>query len=156
MSDTEERNMLIKKTFITLCCLFAPPLLIVLPFWIIEKVMKYDISASDWLAFYGAYIGILIGSLSVIITIYFTNKEARLDRNHSDNQFTEQLRSSKMPYITFFHNSAKKPDHRIDLNNLFDIEIYSKSFRLFLKNIGNGHATDFRISYIKFESENYV
>lgn len=77
--------------------------------------MKYDISASDWLAFYGAYIGILIGSLSVIITIYFTNKEARLDRNHSDNQFTEQLRSSKMPYITFFHNSAKKPDHRIDL-----------------------------------------
>lgn len=153
MSKSEERNIIFKKSSIALFCFIGPPLVIILPFWLIEKVMQYDITASEWLGFYGSYFGVLIGTLSVLITIYFTNKEAKADRIHSDNQFTEQLRSSKMPYIRFFNNGAEKPFHKVYLNDISEIyDLSSKSVSLFFQNIGDGHAIDFGISSIEFEA----
>ena len=163
MSKSEERKIIVKKSLIAFICSITPPLIIILPFWLIETVMKYNITASEWLGFYGSYIGVLIGTLSVLITIYFTNKEAKADRFHSDTQFTEQLRSSKMPYIRFSDYSTEKPIYKIDLMDTFNHmdfskynELSSQVFLLFLKNIGDGHATDFRIDSITFEAGSKV
>lgn len=159
MQKSEERKIIVKKSIIAFVCSITPPLIIILPFWLIETVMKYDITASEWLGFYGSYIGVLIGTLSVLITIYFTNKEAKADRIHSDNQLIKQLRSSKMPYIRFSNYNTEKPIYKIDLMdtirhmNISEYnELSSEAFLLYLKNIGDGHATDFCINSITFGS----
>lgn len=162
MSKTEEIKVIAKKSLIILFCFITPPLIIILPFWLIEAIMEYDITASEWLGFYGSYIGVLIGTLSVLITIYFTNKEAKADRIHSDNQFTEQLRSSKMPYIRFSNYNTEKPIYKIDLMDTIrhmniseynELSSASDAFLLYLKNIGDGHATDFCINSITFGAD---
>lgn len=128
-----------------------------LPYYIAEFIMNYNLASSDWLGFYGGYLGTLLGSLGVLLTIYYSNDSSKQERNFNIENYNHNLRIENMPF--FLLEEIGKDD--IALPNLC-IEFDSKGdhigkVTLILKNIGKGFATNFILDntiYKDFEIKN--
>ncbi|MGH2117287.1 hypothetical protein [Aerococcus sp. L_32] len=151
--NKKELSLLItKKMFLTV---ILPILILIvtifLPYIYIEKLMDYNISSSDWLSFYGGYLGAIIGAVGVFFTLYITNKLANYDRTINIETHNENLRYSKIPFFLI----EESPKELRDPHFTFSMNKYGE-FRnevsLVLKNIGEGFATDFYISTIKYNN----
>ncbi len=137
-----------KKTIIILIVLsvllvFIIPILI--DWLIIGNDFPSNISNSDWTSFLGGYVGALIGAIvslvGIIITIRYTNKQNKLDRE-----------LQVKPYCSIRYSSEEY--NSIENNTLANVTLSfapaSENFlltngTLFIKNIGLGPAVKFEI-----------
>lgn len=149
--NKKELSLLItKKIFLVF---ILPTILLIFtvlfPYIYIEKLINYDLSSSDWLSFYGGYLGAIIGAIGVFFTLYITNKLATYDRINNIKTHNENLRYSRIPY--FLLEESPKEHH--DPHFVVSMNKYSEfrnEISLVLKNIGEGFATNFYISTIKY------
>lgn len=130
-------------------CLLVIGLPFFLDWFIIGNEVPSNISNSDWVGFFGGYIGALLGALFSLIGIAWTIKFTR-EQNRADREL--QIR----PYFDIRYLSVKQPCHTeswlgyvvINVwdmksdNNVSENHFPVGSGLLYLKNVGNGPATN--------------
>lgn len=117
----------------------------------IEKLINYNLSSSDWLSFYGGYLGAIIGAIGVFFTLYITNKLANYDRTINVETHNENLRYSRIPYFLLEESPKEHHDPHFTLS-MNKYSEFRNEISLVLKNIGEGFATNFYISTIKYNN----
>ncbi len=105
---------------------------------------------SDWISFYGSYIGSLLGFFGVILTIRYSKKEAMLDREESAKKFKEEQKLLYRPYFKANLIGGVKSD-----DGLFSLVATDKSLlKIGIKNCGNSFAPVLKINKID-KNNNY-
>lgn len=131
----------------SIAAVIALPL--VIDWFIIGNKFPSNISNSDWVGFFGGYIGALIGSvislLGILWTINFTREQNRADRElqirpYFDIRYTPSINkisgnTSWLGYVMINEYDDNQADSQ-------DVE----RGLLYLKNVGNGPATNVDIS----------
>ena len=128
-------------------------LVIVMPFildwFIIGNEFPSNISNSDWVSFYGGYIGAILGAMFSLVGIAWTIKFTR-EQNRSDREL--QIR----PYFDIRYLDVERFCHTKSwlgyvMINTWDANVENKTSEapndvgaglLYLKNVGNGPATN--------------
>ena len=142
-----------KKSTIWIAAVVFILLVIGVPFildWcIIGNEVPSNISNSDWVAFYGGYIGAILGAMFSLIGIAWTIKFTR-EQNRSDREL--QIR----PYFDIRYLDVEQFCHTDSwlgyvMINTWDTDVDDKNGEcpnpvgaglLYLKNVGNGPATN--------------
>lgn len=104
------------------------------------------------MSFYGGYLGAIIGLVGVIISIFYSSREAKIDRINALNLANEERRHSKMPFI-ILEDVSNIISTTIDLYPCLIVGKSSTGYfdtaprELSFKNIGTGPATDFMLIF---------
>ena len=134
---------------VTTFALLVVGLPFILDWCIIGNEFPSNISNSDWIAFYGGYIGAMLGAMVSLIGIAWTIKFTR-EQNRSDREL--QIR----PYFDIRYLDVEQFCHTNSwlgyiMINTWDTNIENENCEisnqvgtglLYLKNVGNGPATN--------------
>jgi hypothetical protein len=114
-------------------------------YFIVENGFNYNLSASDWLGFFGGYSGALLGTLGILLSIAHSNSLAADERAFSIKQFEEDKRLSKMPNflpLVIDTGAAVIESYYYSQDKYEDIYF---TYFFSLNNFGDGMAVDFHI-----------
>lgn len=124
------------------------------PYLIGKNFIAEKLTANDWMSFYGGYFGAILGLVGVIISIFYSSREARIDRLNTINLANEERRHSKMPFM-ILEDISDISSRTIDMYPCLTVGQSSSTYfatsprKISLKNIGTGPATDFMIVFEK-------
>lgn len=122
---------------------------LVIDWLIIGNRFPSNISNTDWVGFFGGYIGALIGSvislLGILWTISFTREQNRADRELQIRPYLD------IRYIPLFNNISDRTSWLgyVAIDEFDENEADSQDVGrglLYLKNVGNGPATNIDVS----------
>ena len=151
------------KKYPVLLILSTIILIVLIPIGIDHLIIGNDIhsniSNSDWVSFLGSYIGSLIGAgisiIGIFMTIKFSEKQAKNDREFMLEMNREERRLSIAPLLLCQTDDKNK--HEFDSRFIFDLD-GEKSNTLFnvmmvITNVGIGDAVDFELNFISYNEE---
>lgn len=145
-----------KKVFSFLGVIITLIFIVIFPYLFLEKIFRFTYSSSEWLSFYSNYLTGIIGAYGVILTIYYTIKNANKEREESEKQFYKQIRVNRIPYIVAesVSNSFHAP-YILRIGESHD-EFYKYDVDILLTNIGYGPLTNFTVNWYAVYEENYI
>ena len=114
-------------------------------YFIVENGFNYDLSASDWLGFFGGYSGALLGTLGILLSITHSNSLAEKERDFSITQFEENKRLSKMPNFLPLEVNTEAGAIETYYYTHDNYKAIYCTFDFTLNNFGDGMAIDFRV-----------
>ena len=131
---------------ILLVVLFTVGLPLVLDNCIIGNSFPSNVSNSEWISFFGSYYGAILGGilslLGIVYTIRFTREQNRTDRELLIRPFFD-IRYRETAEPSYSDNWLGYSVIRVDDGeNAFSEEKITSSGFLYLKNVGNGPATN--------------
>lgn len=157
-----------KRTYIKYGVLVIMAIIIIsitplmIDYLIIGNDFPSNIDNDEWVSFLGSYIGAVIGSIAtligIIITLNFTTKQTKEEREFILKQTYEERRLSIVPYFkyTMYENPLfTKESHDIDIFQVIDKDSNTTvDATIKLKNIGNGPAIDIKVYNVSYEGKN--
>ena len=125
---------------------------------IIGNGIYSNISNSDWVSFLGSYIGSLIGAgvsvVGIFMTIKFSEKQSKNDREFMIEMNREERRLSISPLLIC---QTDNNIHKFDSSFIssLDGEKSNTPFNVLIviTNVGIGDAVDFELSFISYNEE---
>ena len=141
-------------------------LIVLIPIGIDHLIIGNDIysniSNSDWVSFLGSYIGSLIGAgvsiVGIFMTIKFSEKQSKNDREFMIEMNREERRLSIAPLI-LCRTGGKDDKNEIDGGFSFDLdgEDSNTPFNvvILITNVGIGDAVDFELNFVSYGDKNF-
>lgn len=138
-------------------------LIVLIPIGIDHLIIGNDIysniSNSDWVSFLGSYIGSIIGAgvsvVGIFMTIKFSEKQSKNDRDFMIEMNREERRLSIAPLLLCQTDNKNK--HEYDSRFIFDLdgEASNTPFNVMIviTNVGIGDAVDFELNFISYNEE---
>ena len=129
---------------------------------IIGNDIYSNISNSDWVSFLGSYIGSIIGAgvsiVGIFMTIKFSEKQSKNDREFMIEMNREERRLSIAPLI-LCRTGGKDDKNEIDGGFSFDLdgEDSNTPFNvvILITNVGIGDAVDFELNFVSYGDKNF-
>ena len=126
---------------------------------IIGNDIYSNISNSDWVSFLGSYIGSIIGAgvsiVGIFMTIKFSEKQSKNDRDFMIEMNREERRLSIAPLLLC--QTDNKNNHEYESRFIFDLDGEKSNtpfnVMIVITNVGIGDAVDFELNFITYNEQ---